>query len=152
MTIGRFSSGLLNANPLSSQPAALVRGRAVPIQRYGSLAILLMVLALCVPGSAQIETGGITGTVKDSSGAVIPGAQVTLTNTATLVVQSTIPEIGHLELRAETFNLTNTAQFGQPGNTCGFLNPGPNNANGFSAITGLRNNPGLMQFALKLYY
>jgi hypothetical protein len=71
---------------------------------------------------------------------------------ASLFKQFAISEIGRLEFRAEAFNLTNTAQFGQPGNTGGFENPGPNNSNGFSAITGLRNNPRLMQFALKLYY
>jgi hypothetical protein len=52
----------------------------------------------------------------------------------------------------EAFNLTNTAQFGQPGNTGGFASTGPGNPNGFSAITSLRNNPRLVQFALKLYY
>ena len=57
-----------------------------------------------------------------------------------------------LEFRAEAFNLTNTPQFGQPGNTGGFLNTDSNNSNGFSQITSLRNNPRLMQFALKLYY
>jgi hypothetical protein len=57
-----------------------------------------------------------------------------------------------LEFRAEAFNLTNTAQFGQPGNTGGFQSTGPGNPNGFSAITSLRNNPRLLQFALKLYY
>lgn len=64
----------------------------------------------------------------------------------------TLPWETRLEFRAEAFNLTNTPQFGQPGNTGGFLNTDSNNSNGFSQITSLRNNPRLMQFALKLYY
>ncbi|MEZ5285638.1 MAG: carboxypeptidase regulatory-like domain-containing protein [Vicinamibacterales bacterium] len=35
------------------------------------------------PAWAQFETATVVGTVKDSSGAVVPGAKVTLTNTAT---------------------------------------------------------------------
>lgn len=57
-----------------------------------------------------------------------------------------------LQFRAEAFNLTNTPQFGQPNNTGGYTNPGPDNLNGFSEIFSLRNNPRLLQFALKLYY
>jgi hypothetical protein len=71
---------------------------------------------------------------------------------ASLFKQFAIEHVGQLEFRAEAFNLTNTPQFGQPGNTGAFANPGPNNENGFSAITGLRNNARLLQFALKLYY
>lgn len=58
-----------------------------------------------------------------------------------------IERIGQLEFRAEAFNLTNTAQFGQPGNTGNFTT-----LNGFSSITSLRNQPRLLQFALKLYF
>ena len=63
-----------------------------------------------------------------------------------------LPKSTRLEFRAEAFNLMNTAQFAQPGNTGGFTNPGPNNSNGFSAITYDRNSPRQLQFALKLYY
>jgi len=38
---------------------------------------------------AQIDTGGVTGTVTDSTGAVVSGAQITLTNADTGVVQLT---------------------------------------------------------------
>jgi len=57
-----------------------------------------------------------------------------------------------LEFRAEFFNLTNTPQFGMPGNVAGYTSTGPGNPNQFSTITSLRNNPRLGQLALKLYY
>ncbi len=63
-----------------------------------------------------------------------------------------IKEAAHLEFRAEAFNLFNNPQFAQPGNTSGFASTGPGNPNGFSAITGLRNNVRLVQLALKLYF
>lgn len=50
---------------------------------------LLVLLAIAAPVSAQIDTGGITGTVHDSSGAVISGATITLTNDATSVSLTT---------------------------------------------------------------
>ena len=61
---------------------------------------------------AQVDAGSITGTVRDSSGAVIPGAKVTLTNDDTgLVVTGTSGgageytfapiKIGHYSLAAE---------------------------------------------------
>lgn len=48
---------------------------------------LLLALFPFTPMWAQIDTGGVTGTVLDSTGAVEPGAQITLTNIATAVAQ-----------------------------------------------------------------
>jgi len=44
---------------------------------------LLMAVFVCFSVSGQTISGRINGTVTDSSGAVIPGATVTITNTAT---------------------------------------------------------------------
>jgi len=48
----------------------------------------MLMTALALQGVAQIATGRIAGTVTDSSGAVIAGANVTLTNEATGVAQT----------------------------------------------------------------
>src|SRR5665213_1791471 len=54
------------------------------------MACLLFLALLATPRLvAQIENGGVTGTVRDAAGAVVPDAQVTLTNTQTQVVQTT---------------------------------------------------------------
>ena len=46
--------------------------------------LLLIVLVIGTsPAWAQFETGNVVGTIKDTSGAVVPGAKVTLTNTQT---------------------------------------------------------------------
>src|ERR1700680_4058268 len=52
--------------------------------RAGLCIVLLCTAALI----AQSERGTISGTVRDSTGAVIPGAKVTVTNTATGVVNN----------------------------------------------------------------
>jgi hypothetical protein len=54
-----------------------------------SLAAGLLILLLIVPASAQNITAALTGSVVDPAGAVIPSAQVTLTNQATSAKQST---------------------------------------------------------------
>ena len=48
---------------------------------------LLLLMTLAVPGLALAQTsmGGVSGTVTDSTGAVVPGATVTLVNEATNV-------------------------------------------------------------------
>jgi hypothetical protein len=51
------------------------------IERFGVLSALLLISAVSSP--AQIATASITGVVQDTSGALVPGADVTATQTAT---------------------------------------------------------------------
>src|SRR5512136_406273 len=53
----------------------------------GKAACLLMLLALIAPGwaAAQTSMGAVNGTVTDSTGALVPGATVTLVSEATNV-------------------------------------------------------------------
>ena len=51
---------------------------------------LACVLALSLPVAAQEQTGQIQGAVKDSSGAVLPGVTVEITNTSTGSVAATV--------------------------------------------------------------
>ena len=58
--------------------------------RLQPIALVLLLALWATPWMhAQIASGGITGTVKDTSGAVIADSQVSLTNDQTGVVQST---------------------------------------------------------------
>jgi p-aminobenzoyl-glutamate transporter AbgT len=50
------------------------------------IALFALVLFLCGPALAQFNAS-LSGTVQDSTGAIIPGASVTLTNPATQQVQ-----------------------------------------------------------------
>ncbi|MDP3000375.1 MAG: TonB-dependent receptor [Bryobacterales bacterium] len=55
----------------------------------GSLLPVFFGVSLCLPVSAQETTGVILGTVKDSSGALIPGAKLTITERTTGSVRNT---------------------------------------------------------------
>src|SRR5688500_5485276 len=50
---------------------------------------LVLLLSLALPASAQTPSGEISGTVLDSSGSVLPGVRVTLTNEATNPIRLT---------------------------------------------------------------
>jgi len=54
-----------------------------PVMRLTLLNLMLLLTGLCVPARAQQFTGTLQGTVADSAGAVIPGAEVTITNQGT---------------------------------------------------------------------
>src|SRR5437870_11695651 len=69
-------------------------------------------LVLAVTAFAQVDTGAISGTVKDTSGGVIPGAKVTIINEDTGLSISTTSgsageyvftpvKIGHYSVSAE---------------------------------------------------
>src|SRR6266850_4110550 len=51
-----------------------------PAVLRGCLLALTLTAALSAPVSAQVDTGTLSGTVKDESGGVLPGATVTITH------------------------------------------------------------------------
>ncbi|HEV2489407.1 MAG TPA: carboxypeptidase regulatory-like domain-containing protein [Candidatus Acidoferrales bacterium] len=57
--------------------------------RIRSAAFCLILLACAIPSFAQ-DTASLTGTVKDSSGALVPNARVTATNSAVGVTNTTV--------------------------------------------------------------
>jgi hypothetical protein len=58
-------------------------------QRRAWWLVCLCLLLVSGTASAQVDQGAITGTVTDNTGAIVPGAQVTLTATDTgLILQS----------------------------------------------------------------
>jgi hypothetical protein len=67
--------------------------KASPLLRIVSLCVVLT--ALVVPAWPQASTGSVSGTVRDATAAVIPGATVALVNQATSVAsKSTTNEVG----------------------------------------------------------
>ena len=78
------------------------------------LALAAFYLLACVPGYAQVDAGGIRGTVTDSSGAVIPEAKVTLTSEGTsLSLETTTSGDGNYAftpIRIGTYRLDVEAQ------------------------------------------
>ena len=52
-------------------------------------ALLFLFAFASVQSHAQYENGSVVGTIKDATGAPIPGASVTITNTATAIATQT---------------------------------------------------------------
>ncbi len=65
------------------RPSNARRGRVEIQWRIHLCLLFLMVLVAGKVAWAQVDTGAVLGTVKDSSGAVVPGTKVTLTNEGT---------------------------------------------------------------------
>ena len=63
--------------------------RRHPRLRWALVAMAMLLALVTTTGWAQSTQGSILGTVKDSSGAIVPGAAVTLTNTDTGIVRTT---------------------------------------------------------------
>src|SRR5580700_7156487 len=65
--------------------------RGIMVRRLLDCAMLLVAFLgiAALPAFGQIDRGAITGKVVDASGAIVPGATVTVTNKATGVVVST---------------------------------------------------------------
>src|SRR6185436_17895465 len=67
-----------------------IRFRFRTVSRLALLTVLF--LSAAAQGWAQTETGRLTGLVLDQTGAVLPGAAVTLTSTATGSVRNTVSD------------------------------------------------------------
>src|SRR2546422_7411529 len=89
--------------------------------RVGLFAMVLVVLVAAIPGFAQLPTGTILGTVKDASGALVPGAAVTVQNLETGTSRSTLTNetgayrlaalpVGRYDLRVELAGFKATTQ------------------------------------------
>ena len=52
--------------------------------------VLATLLCTAAPSAAQIDTASVVGTVRDSSGAVLPGVTVTATHDATAIATSVV--------------------------------------------------------------
>src|SRR5437879_6786955 len=84
--------------------------------RFRNVWLVTVLLCFSAFSFAQETTGTIVGTVKDQSGAVVPKAKVTVTNTDTGVVVRTLTandkgeysalllQIGHYSIAAEASN------------------------------------------------
>ena len=53
---------------------------------------ILMCLVVSMPGAAQVTTADVVGRVTDSTGAVVPGAQITVTNLGTNISRSAVAD------------------------------------------------------------
>jgi len=56
-----------------------------------TIGVLVLLISLAGLGFAQVDTGSLVGTVKDPSGASLPGVTVTATNADTAIATSVKP-------------------------------------------------------------
>ena len=93
------------------------------IKRIG--VVLLLSLAFLLANSAQAQTvaGSILGTAVDQSGAVVPGAAVSLKSPATGITRNAVSDANGVfhfpNLNPDTYNVTITAQGFKPVTTTG---------------------------------
>src|SRR5438876_5212121 len=62
------------------------------LQRLVVLLVPCMICGACHPAAAQLTTADIVGSLTDTTGGVVPGATVTITNTATEVTQVVVTD------------------------------------------------------------
>ncbi|MFY9856054.1 MAG: carboxypeptidase-like regulatory domain-containing protein, partial [Terracidiphilus sp.] len=79
-----MSMNFLSTLVLQASRKTALRGLSIAF--LGVLALLVLPCRM----TAQLDTGGITGTVTDPAGAVVVGARITLTNDATNVKLNTV--------------------------------------------------------------
>src|SRR5947208_12878008 len=68
-----------------------MRGAAM-VQRLVALLVTCVMFGVVRPAAAQLTTADIVGTVTDSTTGVVPGATVTITNTATQFTQVAVTD------------------------------------------------------------
>jgi Carboxypeptidase regulatory-like domain len=72
-----------------------------PMPLGGTLALAVVLLLACFPAAAQVATGSLSGTVADSTGAVVASAEITLINEATNVSRRTVSnDVGYFNFVA----------------------------------------------------
>jgi hypothetical protein len=102
-------------------PAVRQLNRSPKIRRTSVIQVLLGALLFCFASvqmwaQAGIDMGGVTGTVKDPSGALVIHAQCTLTNTDTGVTQTTVST----SAGAYTFSLVSAGNYSLKVTASGF--------------------------------
>ena len=63
---------------------------ARPTSHLAFMLCLLSLVLLAAPASAQFDTAQVSGAIQDSSGAVLPGADVVLVNESTRLERRTV--------------------------------------------------------------
>jgi len=66
-------------------PGGSTMSKLSPVIRIGLLSLMWLLGGLCLTASGQQFTGTLQGTVRDSSGAVVPGVEIAVTNQSTNV-------------------------------------------------------------------